>query len=191
MRENEPKLVEGTLVSFEEKIMRNSSTEQSNNQKKMNEFSDRLEKLCGTKSNIPYCPSCNNAKVLYQKVDFPLITNNNRFKSVKLIAAVCSGCGEEFINGEEVRHIEKTIELINSYCSREKDEVEPSVSYCDVCESNDIINVELGVYLISKDSKIISVAIQEDYCKKCNAVYYADEGDQMTLEHLQFLFLTQ
>ncbi|WP_348621536.1 hypothetical protein [Paenibacillus polymyxa] len=190
MSEDKAKLRKGILVSFEENFMNHSQNERSNYQKRMDEFVSRQEKLCWSKSNIAFCHNCNSDKVLYQKLDFPLITNNKRFKSVKLIGAVCSRCGEEYINGQEVRHIEETVKLINSYCSEENNDVEPSVSYCDVCESNNFNNVDLEVFLISINSKIISIAIQEDYCKECNAVFYADESDQLAMQHLRYFFLT-
>ncbi|WP_219845376.1 hypothetical protein [Paenibacillus sp. AR247] len=146
--------------------------------------------MCGTKSNISFCHNCNSEKVLYQKLELPLITKNKRFKSVKLIAAICSKCGEEYINGKVIRHIAEITKLINDYYSEEGN-YDIEVSRCDICGSNDISNVEFEVYLISKDSRIISVAIQEDYCKECNAVYYADESDQLAMQHLRYFFLTQ
>ncbi|MMZ61596.1 hypothetical protein D1872_237550 [compost metagenome] len=127
--------------------------------------------------------------MLNQKLELPLITNNKRFKRVKLIGSICSGCGEEYINEQEVRHLEEIVKLINSYCSNENNvEVVETKSNCDVCASNNVDSVEFEVYLFSNDSKVISITIQEDYCVACNAVYYADEGDQLALEHLRCFF---
>ncbi len=90
-----------------------------------------------------------------------------------------------------MKHLEEIDTIINSYSCEGNNTVEPRVSYCEVCKSYNIDNVELEVYLLSKDSKIISVTIQEDYCKECNAVYYGDEGDQSAMEHLRYFFMTQ
>lgn len=189
MSEDKPKVREGILLSFEGSFMKHSESERENYQKRMNEFIIRLEKLCGEKSHIPLCHKCDSDRVLYQKLDLPLINNNKRFKSVKLIGSVCSRCGEEYINGKEFRYIEETVKLINAYCSEENKDIEPSVTCCDVCGSNNVDNVGLEVFLFSNNSKIISVTIQEDYCTKCNTVHYADECDQSAIEHLRYFFL--
>lgn len=191
MKEEAQKKGKGILISFEEKFSKYSEDGLVNYQQKMNDFISRQEDLCGRISNISFCPNCNSDKVFFQKIDYPLITNNRRFKSVKLIGAICSNCGENYIKGQEVRHIEETVKIINSYCNEENDYVETNVSYCDVCEGNNIDNVELEVCLISNNSNIISVAVQEDYCSNCNAVYFAKEADQLVMDHLMYFYLTQ
>lgn len=183
MSEDKRKLREGILVSFEEGLM-SSVADRKNYQKRLDDFIARQSALFGKASEIPFCWKCNGTEVLYQKLELPLITKNNRFKSVKLIAAACAECGEEYINEKEVRSIEEIIKLINSYCSKEDSDVETNVSDCDVCGHYSIDNIEFEVYLFSNNSKIISVTVQEDGCMNCNAVYYADEGDQLALEHL-------
>lgn len=190
MSEDKRKLRDGSLFSFEEIIM-SSVEDRVNYQKRLDDFIARQSALCGEESGIPFCWKCNGTEVLYHKLKLPLITNNKRFKSVKLIAAACAGCGEEYINEKEVRSIEETINLINAYYSGENNVVELNVSYCEVCGHNNIDNVELEVFLISNDSKVVSVTMQEDYCTRCNAVYYADEGDQMAMEHLRYFYLTE
>lgn len=189
MSEDKRKLRDGSLVSFEEGIL-GSVKDGVNYQKRLDDFIARQSALCGKESGVPLCWKCNGIEVLYQKLNLPLIANNKRFKSVKLIGAVCSKCGEEYINEQEVRHIEEIDKIINAYGSGEHNNND-EVSHCDICQSSDIKSVELEVYLLSKDSKIISVTIQEDYCTRCSAVYYADEGDQMAMEHLKYFFLTQ
>ncbi|MCM3202902.1 hypothetical protein [Paenibacillus illinoisensis] len=190
MSEDKRKLREGSLVSFEEGIM-SSVEDKVNYQKRLDDFISRQDAFCGNESRVPLCWKCNGTEVLYQKLDLPLFTNNKRFKSVKLIAAACSKCGEEYINEKEVRSIEEARKLINAYSSGENNVVELNVSHCDVCGGNSVKDNEMEVFLISKESKIISITVQEDYCIECGAVYFAYEGDQQALEHLRYFFLTQ
>ncbi|WP_106768261.1 hypothetical protein [Paenibacillus faecalis] len=97
MSEDKRKLREGSLFSFEEKIM-SSVIDRVNYQKRLNNFIERQNALCDKKSEVHFCCKCNGTELLYQKVDLPLNTNNNRYKSVKLIAAVCSKCDERYFN---------------------------------------------------------------------------------------------
>ncbi|WP_342575811.1 hypothetical protein [Paenibacillus sp. FSL M8-0142] len=190
MSENKRKLRDGCLFSFEEVIM-TSVKDKVNYQRKLDDFTAKQSALGGKKSEVQLCWKCNGTEVLYQEAQLPLITNNKRFKSAKLIAAICSNCGEKYYDRKEMKQLEEIDKIINSYSCEGNNAVEPSVSYCEVCESDNIDNVELEVYLLSKDSKIISVTIQEDYCTRCNAVYFADEGDQMAIDHLKIFLLTQ
>ncbi|KAF6561247.1 hypothetical protein G9G63_21095 [Paenibacillus sp. EKM202P] len=190
MSEDKRKMSEGILVSFEEGIM-SSVEDRKNYQMRLDDFIARQGALLGKASEVPFCWKCNGTEVLYQKLELPLIAKNNRFKSVKLIAAACAECGEEYINEKEVRSIEEARKLINAYSSGENNVVELSVSHCDVCGGNSVKNTELEVFLISKDSKVISITIQEDCCMECSAVYFAYEGDQQALEHLKYLYMTR
>ncbi|MCR8659311.1 YgiT-type zinc finger protein [Paenibacillus endoradicis] len=62
-------------------------------------------------SNLISCPSCDSDDVPNADIDFPLATRNNKIRSIKIRGAKCSSCGEEYINGREVRAIEKVLEL--------------------------------------------------------------------------------
>ena len=191
MSENKRYYRDGSLFSLEKVIM-SSVKDRVNYQKRLDDFIGRQSTLVGKKSEVRYCWKCNGTEILYQEEGLPLITKNKRFKSAKLITAICSKCGEKFYNRKETKQLEEIDKIINSYsCEGNNKAVVHSVSYCEVCESDNIDNVELEVYFLSKDSKIISVTIQEDCCTRCNAVYYADEGDQMAMEHLKYFFLTQ
>ncbi|WP_336779827.1 hypothetical protein [Paenibacillus illinoisensis] len=190
MSEDKRKLREGSLVSFEEGIM-GSVKDRVNYQKRLDDFIARQSALCGKESEVQLCWKCNGTEVLYQKIEIPLNANNNRFKMVKIIGAICSNCGERYFSRTEVKQLEETVKLINAYYSEENSDVEFSVSHCDVCGGNSVKNTELEVFLISKESKVISIIIQEDYCKECGAVYFAYEGDQLALEHLKYFFLSQ
>ncbi|WP_138224523.1 hypothetical protein [Paenibacillus algicola] len=188
MSENKRKL-DGSLVGFEQTIM-DSVKDKMDYQKRLDEFLARQNSLYGKKSEIHFCCKCNSTELVYQEEELPLKTNNNRFKRVKLMAAVCLKCGEKHYTSKEIEQLVEIIDLIDSYYCEDNNAVETQPTSCKVCESDNMDNVELEVYLISTDSKFISVTIQEDYCTRCNAVNYADEGDQMAIDHLKYFLLT-